>query len=197
MSRTILELSISLDGYGAGPNISPESPLGEDGDRLHDWMFDGATEAGRRIQKEFFADAGAVVMGRRMFDLGKPHWDPAPETFRRLPAFVVTNRPAEPIADPGGSTFTFITDGIERALTTAREAAGDRDVVVLGGPTTGGQFLAAGLLDEVRLHVVHILLGAGTPLLDRQRGGPRQLEATRVVEDAGVTHFRFAPRSVD
>jgi dihydrofolate reductase len=193
MSRTILELSISLDGYAAGPNIGPESVMGDNGERLHDWLFAGATETGRRIQGEFFAGAGAVIVGRTMFDLGKRYWDPDPETFQRLPVFVVTHRPADPIVDPGGSTFTFVSEGLEHALVSAREAAGDRDVVVLGGPTIAGQFLSAGLLDELRLHLVHILLGAGTPLFDPRRSGFQQLEATRIDEDSGVTHYRFSP----
>jgi dihydrofolate reductase len=193
MSRTILELSVSLDGYAAGPNISPENPMGDNGERLHDWMFVDPTETGRRTRAEMFGGAGAVVMGRAMFDLGKPYWDPDPETFHRLPVFVVTHRRAEPIVDPGGSTFTFISEGIERALASAREAAGDGDVVVSGGPSIGGQFLAAGLLDELRLHLVHILLGTGTPLFDPQRGRFQHLEATRIVEDAGVTHLCLTP----
>ena len=161
MSRVILELSVSLDGYAAGSNVSPENPMGDDGERLHDWMFVDATDTGRRIRAEMFGGAGAVIVGKRMFDLGKPYWDPDPETFQRLPVFVVTHRPAEPIVDPGGSTFTFISEGIERALGSAREAADDGDVVVLGGPTIGGQFLSAGLIAELRLHLVHILLRSG------------------------------------
>ena len=145
-SRTILDLSISLDGYGAGPDISAENPLGDHGERLHDWMFAGATETGRRVQDEVFGSAGAVVMGRGVFDVGKPYW--SPETFHRLPVFVVTHRAEEPITDPGGSTFTF-AGGVEQAHGSARAAAGDRDVVVIGGPTIGRAFLAAGLLDEL------------------------------------------------
>jgi dihydrofolate reductase len=193
MSRLVLDLSISLDGCAAGSNITAENPMGDNGERLHDWMFTGATETGRRIKAEMFAGAGAVIVGRAMFDLGKRYWDPDPETFHRLPVFVVTHRPGEPIVDPGGSTFTFVTEGIEKGLVSAREAAGAGDVVVLGGPTIAGQFLAAGLLAEARLHIVHILLGAGTPLFDPRLGRFQELEATRIVEDAGVTHFRFSP----
>ncbi len=188
-SRTILDLSVSLDGYGAGPGISARNPLGDHGERLHDWMFSGATETGRRVQDEVFGSAGAVVMGRGVFDVGKSHW--SPETFHGLPVLVVTHRVEEPVSVPGGSTFTF-AGGVEQALESARAAAGDRDVVVIGGPTIGRAFLAAGLLDELRLHLVHVLLGAGTPLFD-PHGGFQRLAATRTVEDTGVTHFHFAP----
>jgi dihydrofolate reductase len=193
MSRVILELSVSLDGYAAGPNVGPENPMGDNGESLHDWMFVDATEVGQRVRAEMLGGAGAVILGRRMFDLGKPYWDPDPETFHRLPVFVVTHRPAAPIVDPGGSTFTFISEGIERALGSARGAADDGEVVVLGGPTTGGQFLAAGLLDELRLHLVHIQLGAGTQLFDPKRGRFQRLEATRILDDAGVTHYCLTP----
>ena len=193
MSRVILELSVSLDGYAAGPNVGPENPMGDNGESLHDWMFVDATEVGQRVRAEMLGGAGAVILGRRMFDLGKPYWDPDPETFHRLPVFVVTHRPAAPIVDPGGSTFTFISEGIARALESAREAADDGDVVVLGGPTVGGQFLSAGLIGELRLHLVHIILGTGTPLFDPQRGRFQRLEATRTVDDAGVTHLPLTP----
>lgn len=195
MGRVILDLSMSLDGFAAGANIGAANPLGEGGERLHEWMFSGATETGEGIGREVFASAGAIVTGRRTFDLGKPHWDPDPLTFRQLPVFVLTHRAHEPIADPGGSTFTFVCDGVDSALAQARAAAGGRDVVLIGGASLGRQFLQAGLVDEMRIHLVHLLLGSGARLLDLA-GGPRPLQATRVVEDAGVTHFRFlAPAS--
>jgi dihydrofolate reductase len=189
----ILDLSVSLDGFAAGRSVELDNPLGDGGDRLHDWMFARATDVGRRIEREVFAGAGAIVMGRRTFDVGKPHWDPDPKTFRRLPVFVLTHRPQDPIADPGGSTFTFVTGGVEDALEQAQAAAGNRDVVLGGGPSIGRQFLQAGLLDELRIHLVHLLLGAGERLFDLHRREVVDLQATRLVEDVGVTHFRFAP----
>lgn len=193
MGKVILETSVSLDGFAAGADVGVEDPMGEGGERLHDWMFGSATETGKKIQHEFFATAGAVVIGRRMYDLGKRYWDPDPETFRRLPVFVVTHRGQDAVADPGGSTFTFATGGIEDALAQARAAAGDGDVVVGGGPETARQFLTAGLLDELRIHLVHILLGAGARLFETAGAGPAAFRATQVVEDVGVTHFRFLP----
>jgi dihydrofolate reductase len=130
-------------------------------------------------------------MGRRTFDVGKPHWDPDPQTFRQLPVFVLTHRAHEPNADPGGSTFTFVSDGIESALAQARTAASGQDVVLGGGASLGRQFLKARLLDEMRIHLVHLLLGTGARLFDLAGDGLWQLQATRLVEDAGVTHFRF------
>lgn len=193
MSKAILELSVSLDGFAAGANVGVENPLGVDGEHLHDWMFGAATDTGRKVREETFANAGAIVLGRRMYDLGKQYWDPDPETFRRLPVFVLTHRAEDPVADPGGSTFTFVTGGVHDALARARAAAGDGDVVIGGGPETDRQFLAAGLLDELRIHLVHRLLGAGTRLFEPGVPGPATFRATRVLEDDGVTHFRFVP----
>ncbi len=146
MGRVILDLSMSLDGFVAGTSVDAGNPLGDGGDRLHDWMFSSGTETGRAIERETFASAGAIVMGRRTFDLGKPHWDPDPQTFRRLPVFVLTHRPREPVADPGGSTFTFVSDGIDSVLAQARTAADGRDVVLGGGASLGRQFLTPGSL---------------------------------------------------
>jgi len=189
MGKVRLDISMSLDGFTAGPDVRGDNPLGDGGERLHDWMFSQATETGRRIQHEVFDGAGAVLMGRRVFDLGKPHW--GKETFRRLPVFVITHRPQEPIADPGGSAVTFVSEGIGHALAQARSAAGDRDLVVIGGAAAGRQLLNGGFVDELRLHLVHLLLGSGTPLFEPPGGGFRRLPLTRLVEDTGVTHFTF------
>lgn len=191
MGRVILDLSMSLDGFVAGANISADNGLGDGGDRLHEWMFSSGTETGRSIAQETFASAGAIVVGRRTFDLGKPHWDPNPQTFGQLPVFVLTHRALEPIADPGGSTFTFVSGGIQSVLAQARTAARGRDVVLIGGASLGCQFVKAGLVDEMRIHLVHLLLGTGARLFDLAGDAPWPLQATRLVEDAGVTHFRF------
>jgi dihydrofolate reductase len=196
MGKVRLDISMSLDGFTAGPNVGPDNPLGDGGERLHDWMFSDATETGRRVEREVFDGAGAVLMGRRVFDLGKPHW--GPETFRCVPVFVVTHRFRESMEDPGGSTFTFVTEGIEHALAQARSTAGDHDVVIIGGAVAGRQLLLGGFVDELRLHLVHIVLGAGTRLFEPPGAGFRQLTAMRLIEDAGVTHFTFdasAPRA--
>jgi dihydrofolate reductase len=190
MSRLILDLSMSLDGFVAGRNVGVDNPLGDHGDRLHGWMFDNATETGRRVQGEIFASAGAILMGRRTFDVGKPHW--GAETFRRLPVFVLTHRVLEPVSDPGGSTFTFVT-GVDRALAQARAAASGRDVVLGGGASACRPYLQAESVDELRIHLVHLLLGAGELLFELSPGRLRPLRVTRLVENLDVTHFRFVP----
>jgi dihydrofolate reductase len=131
--------------------------------------------------------------GQATFDVGKPHWDPDPKTFRGLPVFVLTHRAQDPIADPGGSTFTSVTSGVAGALEQAQAAAGNQDVVLGGGPSIGRQSLQAGQLDELHIHLVHLLLGAGERLFDLDRRDAADFQATRLAEDVSITHFRFAP----
>jgi dihydrofolate reductase len=168
MSKVILELSLSLDGFVAGPDVSPQRPLGRGGERLHEWMFAGRSPAeSRRLENEHFSGIGALILGRRMADVGIGPWGEEP-TFH-APCFVVTHRSAETIAKRGGTSYIFVTGGIEAALRQARQAAAGQDVLVNGGAGIAQQFLNAGLLDEVRLHLVPIILGAGTRLFDRVR----------------------------
>jgi dihydrofolate reductase len=183
-------LTISLDGFGAGPGTSDEHPLGVRGERLHEWVGDPDpvnTAAGEAT----FAGAGAVVLGRTMLDVGLKVW--GADTFELMPVFVPTHRAGDPVVVAGGSTFTLVTphdgsDALVAAVTAAREAAGDRDVVILGGPATLGQALAAGLVDELRLQVAHTLLGEGVRCFDTQ--DPALAEFRRVSEAhaPGVTH---------
>ena len=208
MTRLRSQISISLDGYVAGPNQSEENPLGEGGERLHEWAFatDSWHERHGRAAGEHNADAevierdfdnvGAYVMGRNMFGpTGGGEWD---ESWRgwwgddppfHTPVYVLTHHPRESLAMEGGTTFHFVTDGIEAALEQARAAAGDRDVVVAGGASAIQQYLAAGLLDELHLHVVPILLGGGERLLENV-GDPR-LEPVEVVASPAVTHVKY------
>jgi len=160
-----MELTISLDGYAAGPDVGPEEPMGKGGEELHDWMFSGKSGAEvERFQTDLFKDVGAVIVGRRMADLGIGPWGDNP--VYHAPVFVVTHRPTERIEKSGGTSYTFVTDGIEAALNLARESAGAKDVHVGGGPQIAQQFLNAGLVDEVRLHVAPMFLGGGTRLFD-------------------------------
>lgn len=191
MGKVNLELSVSFDGFVAGANVEADNPMGDGGELLHDWMFDKATDTGRSIKSEMFDGAGAIVIGRRMFDLGKRYWDPDPETFHQLPVFVLTHRSQEPIVDEGGSTFTFVSS-VDDALAQARAAAGERDVLLGGGGDLARQFVRAGLVDELRIHLVHLLLGGGTQLFEPNGADIRELKLTRLVEDDGVTHLRFA-----
>ena len=188
MSRLILELSISLDGVVAGPDTSPAAPLGRNGERLHEWMFAGKTPAeSQRYELDRFSGIGALILGRRMADVGIALWGEEP-TFR-APCFVVTRRPAETIVKAGGTSYTFVTEGIEFALEQAKQAAGSKHVLIGGGPSVVQQYLAAGLVDEFELHVVPVLLGTGERLLEGVGG--LELEQVRAIEGPGVTHLRY------
>jgi dihydrofolate reductase len=207
MSRVTCQISISLDGFVAGPNQSPENPIGEGGMRLHEWAF--ATDSWRRehgleggehssdseVVEEVLDGVGAYIMGRKMFGGGDGPWD---ESWRgwwgedppyHVPVFVLTHHPREPLAMQGGTTFTFVTTGIESALEQARAAAGDGDVSIAGGASAVAQYLAAGLLDELYLHVVPVVLGGGERLLENV--GDPTLEPVKVVASPTVTHIKY------
>ncbi len=207
MSRVTCQISISLDGFAAGPNQSVEHPLGEGGMRLHEWAFPtdrwreqhGLEGGERTVDAEVVDDVlrgvGAYVMGRRMFGGGDGPWDESwtgwwgQEPPFRAPVFVLTHHPRGPLALEGGTTFTFVTEGIGAALEHARRAAGDRDVAIAGGASTVRQYLAAGLLDELYLHIVPIVLGSGERLLEDV--GDPTLEPVRVLASPVVTHVRY------
>lgn len=184
MSKVIMEMSVSLDGYVTGPHVRPEEPMGDGGECLHEWMFAGksATEV-ETYQTAKYSEIGALIMGRRMVDLGIGPW--GEEQAFHAPCFVVTHRPAETIVKKGGTSYIFVTDGIEAALDRARQAAGSQDVQINGGADIAQQFLKAGLLDKIRLHLVPIILGAGTRLFDGVRTDvqfvPREAQNAHVV----------------
>src|SRR5690242_13238266 len=166
MPRVILEMSMSLDGFTAGPDVGVELPLGRGGESLHDWMFaERSADEIERFQRAKFEGVGAVIVGRRMADLGLPYWGDEPAFH--APVFVVTHRPADTIERLGGTSYVFVTGGPDAALALAREAtAGGGDVIIGGGATVARQLLAAGAVDELRLHIAPIALGSGTPLFD-------------------------------
>jgi dihydrofolate reductase len=211
MSKLRCHISISADGFVAGPNQSEENPLGEGGERLHDWVVSlaawreahdkagGEENASSAIMKETLENVGAGVMGRNMFgpvgggDWGDEQWkgwwgDNPPYHYD---VFVVTHHPREPVAMDGGTTYHFVTDGIERALERAKESADGQDVMLWGGADVINQYLAAGLLDELELHVVPLLLGGGARLFDNLGGAAIKLEQVRAVEAPGVTHVKY------
>lgn len=164
MSRILLDLSPSLDGFIAGVGVSEHAPFGDAGHRLHHWLgFEGATPdaVDHVAAARMLATAGAVVIGRRMFDVGIAHW--GEDGAWERPCFVVTHR-ARPGFARGATTFSFVTEGVVAAIERARRAADGRDVVVAGGAAIARQCLAAGLIDEIRLHVVPVLLNRGTRL---------------------------------
>ncbi|MBB5076489.1 dihydrofolate reductase family protein [Nonomuraea endophytica] len=195
MSKVICDMSMSLDGYVAGPHQSMDNPFGEGvGDRLHQWMFEEAEQHARVI--EGITAAGAFIMGRNMFGPGRGAWDLdwkgwwGDEPPYHAPVFVLTHHPREPLTMKGGTSYTFVTDGIESALAQARAAAGDRDVAVAGGAETVNRYLAAGLIDELRLHVAPLTLGRGERLLHGV--GERALEPVGAPWGTGlVTHLAY------
>ena len=192
MALIYADMSMSLDGFIAGPNVSVENGMGDEGDRLHDWMFVG--KSGDEVSaylEEKNASTGAFVMGRTMLDVGIEPWGDDP-VFHG-PVFVVTHRAAEPIVKRGGTTYTFVTDGPDAALSAARTAAGERDIAIMGGAATVREYLDAGVIDELRLHVVPILLGGGVPMF-ADRDGLLAFEATGSVDALGVSHLTCRPR---
>jgi dihydrofolate reductase len=211
MTKVLTDISISLDGFVAGPNPSLEEPLGESGEKLHEWAFRLASfrerhgmEGGVRDEDdEFFAASlaatGAVVMGRKMFSGGEGSWEDDPNADGwwgedppfRVPVFILTHHAREPVTKEGGTSFTFVTDGLEAALEQARAAAGDKDVAIGGGASVIQQALKAGQLDELRLHIAPILLGGGTRLFDHLDAGPVELEPAGAASSAYVTHLIF------
>ena len=212
LSRVVFDVSVSVDGFLAGPNATLQQPLGEGGDALHEWAFatksfrerhglDGG-EAGvdSDVIEEHVLSTGATVMGRRMFSGGEGPWGDDPNAggwwgddppFHHS-VFVLTHHPRGQLVKEGGTTFTFVTDGIESALAQAREAAGAGDVAVAGGANVIQQYLAAGLVDEFQLHVSPVLLGAGVPLFGGAVGEPPlRVECTRVIHSPAAAHLRY------
>ena len=171
MTKVTCDMSMSVDGFTAGPNQTLDKPFGDGVEgRLHRWMFEEPEANAAAI--EAITAAGAYVMGRNMFGPGRDAWDEewtgwwGEDPPYHAPVFVLTHHPREPVTMEGGTTFTFVTDGIEAALARARAAAGDADVAIAGGAATVNQYLAAGHIDELRLHVTPVILGAGERLFD-------------------------------
>jgi dihydrofolate reductase len=209
MAKARCQISISLDGFVAGPGQSVDDPLGEGGMRLHEWAFElaawrgphgqegGEVNASSAVVEEALANVGASVMGRNMFGGGPGPWGSEPwngwwgdDPPFHTPVFVVTHFEREPLKLEGGNEFSFVTEGVEKAVELAREAAGGKDVSVGGGGETIQQCIAAGLLDELQIHLVPVLLHDGVRLLDNLPRGV-ELELTRVVEAPGVTHLDY------
>jgi dihydrofolate reductase len=207
MNSVSCHISVSLDGFVAGPNQSLENPIGEGGMRLHEWVFathswraqhgltGGEHNADAEVVEEVVDGVGAYIMGRRMFGGGHGPWD---ETWRgwwgkdppyHVPVFVLTHHEREPLEMDGGTTFTFVTDGIDSALEQARTAAGGYDISIAGGASVVQQCLGAGELDELYLHIVPVILGGGERLL--QNVGDPVLRPVKVVASPAVTHAKY------
>jgi dihydrofolate reductase len=210
MGKVRADISMSVDGFVAGPDADLEDPLGQGGERLHEWILGlaswrdphglegGETTPDDDIVREDRASTGAVIMGRRMYSGGSGPWEQDPNAegwWGEDPpfdteVFVLTRHARERKPMPGGNGFTFVPDGIEAALEQARAAAGEKDVLVAGGGDVVQQYLAAGMLDEVQLHVPPVLLGDGVRLF--AAGVPAgALEIDRVVASPAVTHLRY------
>ncbi|WNZ14789.1 dihydrofolate reductase family protein [Streptomyces sp. 11x1] len=195
------DLAISLDGYLAGPGVSPDNPGGDGAEPLFDWihnlaswrerqgMTGGEENRDSELMREWFDATGAVIMGRTMYDLGEEFWGDNPPF--RTPVFVLTHRPRPALVKEGGTTFTFVADGVHGALDRARAAAGGRNVDIAGGADTVRQYLREGLIDELHLHVVPALLGDGLRLFDDPAAGRRDLETVGVVHTALATHLKY------
>lgn len=209
MGDVVLEISMSLDGYVAGPNQRPEEPLGDGGEDLHAWALEldvwnrehgrdtGVRNASSEVLEELLANVGAFVMGRNMFGGGPGDWgDGSWEGWwgddppYHKPVFVLTNHPREPL-EKSDTTFHFVTDGIESAIEQAQQAAGDQRVKVIGGANTCNQALAAGLVDEIDVNVSPLFLGAGERLFADLGGEPPELELVRAVDAPRVTHLKY------
>jgi dihydrofolate reductase len=210
MSRLKVNITMSLDGFTAGPDQSEREPLGVGGERLHEWLIPlkafrethreegGEVNASTPFAEEILAGTGATIMGRNMFGGGPGPW--ADEAWKGYwgdnppyhhPVFVLTRHPRGPLEMQGGTTFYFVTDGIESALEQARAAAGDKVVSLGGGANVVQLYLAAGLLDEIVVSLVPIFLGGGTRLFDNLgKPGPR-LRQVQAVDAPGVTHIRY------
>ena len=200
MGRVVVDITTSLDGFVAGPNDSPELPLGEGGERLHEWVFGLESwreshhlEGGERnrdseLLQEAIDRTGAIILGRRMYD-NAHGWGERPPFGK--PVFVLTHEAREPLEKEGGTTFTFVSDGIESALERARTAAGEKDVAIGGGANTIQQYLRAGLVDELQIHVAPLLLGGGVRLFDDGEDSRIELGRIDVVDSPAVTHLRF------
>ncbi len=213
MGRVKAQISVSLDGFAAGPNQGEAHPLGEGGEGLHEWVIklsswreahgreggEGAENPSNAVMDEVQLNTGAVVMGRNMFGPVRGEWSDSPEWTGwwgeeppfHCPVFVLTHHERQPL-ELEGTTFHFLTTGIESALVQAREAAGDRDVSVGGGAATLRQAIAAGLLEEIWVHQVPILLGGGESLFAGLPAGAARVELAEVVEGPDALHLRYA-----
>ena len=191
MGKVIFDISMSLDGFIAGAKARPEAGwagLGEGGERLHDWGFNSADPRNREIEEALLVTTGAVIVGRTTYNLSIPNWGAdGPTSAARVPTVVVSHNVPQDI--PDGGVYTFV-DSVEAALETAKKAAGDKDVVIQGG-NIAQQFITLGLVDEIFIHLVPVLFGSGTRLIEELGGEHVQLETTEVIETKEAIHLRF------
>jgi dihydrofolate reductase len=209
MSKLRFNISMSLDGFVAGPDPTEQEPLGKRGEELHEWVLPlaawrephgyegGEVNASTPIVESWTENVGANIMGRNMFGGGPGPWGEPPwqgwwgdEPPFHHPVFVLTHHARDPL-ELKGTTFHFVTDGIESALEQARDAAGDKDVSIAGGASVAQQYLAAGLMDEMEIAVVPIFLGGGTKLLENLGDAGLRINQVQAIEAPGVVHLRY------
>jgi dihydrofolate reductase len=189
MGKVIFVISMSLDGYMTAANQTPDNPMGDGGLRLQEWAF-SADETNQEYLAAAVEGLGAVIAGRRTYDTSLPWWGAdGPSGPARRPVFVVTHEAPE--TEPEHGVYHFVTDGLDSALAQAQTAAGDKDVTVMGGADLGRQYLDAGLLDEMEIHLVPVLLGGGTRMFAGLPGGHVQLESVDVLPTPAATHLRY------
>jgi dihydrofolate reductase len=213
MSILKLNITMSLDGFVAGPNQSVTNPLGEGGEQLHEWAFavrafrerhgmeDGATGPDDDIAAEYFQNIGATIMGRHMFGGGDGPWGNNPwngwwgeDPPFHMPVFVLTHHAREPLEMQGGTTFYFVNEGVHVALEQARDAASGKDIILGGGAEVAQQYLKAGLIDEMEIHLVPILLGDGARLFENTGAKQTGYACVRVVNSPSVSHYKYRRR---
>jgi dihydrofolate reductase len=187
MGKVIGSVSVSIDGYIAGPNAGPGNPL-DDGGRLHAWIS-SPTAQDSEVLNDWDIPAGAVIVGRRMFEEGEEPWGEDPPWH--VPLVIVTHHARPFMTKEGGTTYTFVTDGIEAALVAASQLAGDTDVMVGGGAKTLEEFLFAGLVDELRIHFVPVVMGNGRRLFGTESASRIELEPLDVIASSGATHVKY------
>lgn len=198
MSKLVAHISMSLDGFVAGAEDGLNSPMGIDGERLHDWFFAGGEaltangRSNREIAHEPIERAGSVIIGKRMFDNAEVVWGDAPPFGR--PVFVLSHTASEPVTRHGGEVFTFVTTGIAAAADQARAAAKGKDVFIAGGGNVVHQFVRAGLLDELQIHLVPLLLGQGRRLFDPSDAPTLELTSIDINPAPGVTHLTYCTK---
>jgi dihydrofolate reductase len=190
MGKVIFDISMSLDGFITGANRTPTEPLGDEGERLHDWAFNSKDEYNRNLISQTVSTIGAVICGRRTYDDSLPGWGTdGPTGAARLPVFVVTHRTPKEIQE--GGVYTFVTDGIESALQKAKKAAGNKNVSVMGGADIGRQYIQARLVDELSIHLVPVLFGSGIQMFAHLGETHIQFEPAQVIETPEAIHLQF------
>ena len=190
MGKVIFDISMSLDGFITGANRTSKEPLGDGGEHLHDWAFNSKNEYNRNLISKSVSTLGAIICGRRTYDDSLPFWGAdGPTGTSRLPVFVVSHH--QPKIIPVGSVYNVVTDGIESALQKAKKAAGDKNVTVMGGADIGQQYIRAGLVDELSIHLVPVFFGSGTQMFANLGETHIQLDPIQTIETPEAIHLRL------